>query len=326
VPYLVERYKNLPATIKELQQFVKIGKEKHKARMAAIEAITDIKEAKDRKEELLDITINELIETWIAHAKLGELLGPGHRGGDRKSKEYKNQLTDMSVDFNDTDKYRARAFYDALISDVLEGCILHMEQQRKPPAYYKPYNQICALKRKQNKIEIPLPPGKYPVIMVDPPWPIGSMILDDKWKQDVDYDKYVPLPLDEIKKLNVAELATDDCSLFLWTTHTFLEKAFEVLKTWNFKFHVCLTWYKHGGFTHCGFHRNTELCLYAYRGKININPGGEAIPLLIDEPKREHSRKPELLYQLIEKKIPSPRINLFAREIREGWDVWGNEI
>lgn len=187
-------------------------------------------------------------------------------------------------------------------------------------------NELRAeVKRRKNKASVtpPLPDGKYRVIYADPPWEVGSIVLD-KWESPLS-DKYPTMPLEEIMALDVASRRADDCSLFLWTTQTFLHEAFHVIEAWGFKYHICLTWDKGGGWTSNGFHRRTELCLYAYSGKMNIPSDGEAIPALIVEAKREHSRKPDALYELIEARIPEPRIELFARKKRPGWDVWGNQ-
>ncbi len=171
---------------------------------------------------------------------------------------------------------------------------------------------------------ISLPEGKYNVIYADPPWPIDSMVLD-KWESPLT-DKYEIMTIEEIKILNVSSLAADDCSLFLWTTHKYLKEAFEVIDSWGFKYHCCITWDKGSGWSLCGFHRITEFCLYAYKGKINIFQTGKFIPTLIKENKREHSRKPEIMYELIESHTPNPRIELFARKERNEWKSWGNQI
>ena len=169
-----------------------------------------------------------------------------------------------------------------------------------------------------------LPVGKYRVIYADPPWPVDSMVLD-KWESPLD-DKYQTMTIDEIKALDIASLAADDCSLFLWTTHTYLREAFDVIDVWGFKYHCCITWDKGSGWSLCGFHRMTEFCLYAYKSNINVNQSGQFIPTLIKEKKRKHSQKPDLMYELIESNTPEPRIELFARIQRPGWVPWGNQL
>ena len=179
---------------------------------------------------------------------------------------------------------------------------------------------------KEILISPPLPKGKYSVIHADPPWPVDSMILE-KWESPVD-DKYLTMTIEEIKYLGLklSECTADDCSLFLWTTHTYLREAFDVIESWDFKYHCCITWDKGSGWSLCGFHRRTEFCLYAYKGKINITQTGKYIPTLISESKRKHSEKPEIMYKLIEGHTPSPRLELFARKKRDNWTVWGDQI
>jgi len=171
----------------------------------------------------------------------------------------------------------------------------------------------------------PLPEGAFNVIYADPPWEVGSIILDEKWTSPL-ADKYETLSVDEIKAIEVDAFCGVNCSLFLWTTHTFLKQAFEVISSWGFKYHCCITWDKGRGWTQNGFHRRTEFCLFAYKGLINIEQKGKAIPTIINEASREHSKKPDIMYELIENNTPEPRIELFARGKRDGWEVWGIEV
>ena len=78
--------------------------------------------------------------------------------------------------------------------------------------------------------------------------------------------------------------------------------------------------------TFFGFNRRTEFVLYAYRGKITIEKTGDSFPTIFEEKLTAHSVKPQILYELIERKSPEPRLELFARNKRENWSVWGNEV
>jgi hypothetical protein len=89
---------------------------------------------------------------------------------------------------------------------------------------------------------------------------------------------YVTMTLDEIKALPVQNIAAENAVLFLWTTHAFLESAFDVMRAWGFKYQRCLTWDKANGVCFFGFHHRTELCLFGYRGKIEMYPRRKAIP------------------------------------------------
>jgi N6-adenosine-specific RNA methylase IME4 len=165
---------------------------------------------------------------------------------------------------------------------------------------------------------------KYQIIYADPPWRIGSMRMK-KARPNAEL-KYPTMSLDEIKNLPVGQLADINCSLFLWTTHTFLPDAFDVMKSWGFKYHCCITWDKTNGIPCWGFKRRTEFVLYGYKGKINVNQSGRFIHTLFTEKLTTHSRKPEGFYKILESNTPQPRIELFARNKRDGWDVWGNEV
>ena len=187
--------------------------------------------------------------------------------------------------------------------------------------------KIKEVKRKiKEGIRTPeLPIEKYNVIYADPPWDIGSIELE-KWGSPLS-EKYPTMSLDAIKNLKIDELSNEDCSLFLWATHTTLKDAFDVMENWGFKYHCCITWDKGNGWSANGFHRRTEFCLYGYKGNINVNQKGNFIPTLVIEKKRKHSQKPDIMRKLLISNTPKPRIELFAREkIDDEFDVWGNEV
>jgi len=169
-----------------------------------------------------------------------------------------------------------------------------------------------------------LPDGKFNVIYADPPWPIGSIVMD-KWESPID-DKYPIMSIEDIINLPIKELSADDCSLFIWTTHTFLHDCLDIIKEWGFKYFCTITWNKGNGWTQFGFHKMTEFLLFAYKGKININQYGKSIPTLIEEKKTYHSKKPDSIRDMIKDKTPDGRLELFARDKYDGWIVWGNEI
>jgi site-specific DNA-methyltransferase (adenine-specific) len=166
----------------------------------------------------------------------------------------------------------------------------------------------------------------YKTIYADPPWNIGSIVLDKgKWTSPLS-DKYPTMSLTEIKNLSVVNLADEKCSLFLWCTHTSLPWALEVMTAWGFKYYCVITWDKGSGWSQHGFHKRTEMLLFGYRGGINLNQRGEFIPTLLTEKKTTHSTKPIIARTFIESNAPAPRIELFARRKLEGWDCWGNEV
>jgi len=178
--------------------------------------------------------------------------------------------------------------------------------------------------KNESKPKPELPKGKYRVIYADPPWPVGSITMD-KWKSPIE-DKYPTMSIEDIGNLPINELAADECSLFLWTTHTFLPDALRLIDIWGFLYFCCITWDKGNGWTQNGFHKRTEFLLYAYKGGINVDQYGQAIPTIITEPSTKHSKKPDTIRELIKNKTPEPRLEMFARDIYDGWVCWGNEV
>lgn len=130
----------------------------------------------------------------------------------------------------------------------------------------------------------------------------------------------------EIEALPISEIADDECSLFLWCTHSTLPQALDLIKHWGMKYHVTITWDKGAGYSLWGFTRRTELLLYAYKGRINVNQKGNYIPTILYEKRRRHSQKPDIVYEYLESNSPTPRLEMFARTKRPGWDIWGNEL
>ena len=166
---------------------------------------------------------------------------------------------------------------------------------------------------------------KYSVVVVDPPWPVKK--IKRKCRPAQKEMDYPTMSLEDIASLDVKLLAEQDlCWCFLWTTHAFLPFAFDILKGWGFKYQRTLTWDKQNGLCLFGFHHRTEFVLVGYRGTPSIYPKQKAIPTVFSESSwRKHSVKPDCFYSLVSR-LGDKRIDLFARQKREGWDVWGDEV
>jgi N6-adenosine-specific RNA methylase IME4 len=133
------------------------------------------------------------------------------------------------------------------------------------------------------------------------------------------------MTLDEIAALPVADLAERDAHLYLWTTHKYLTSAYAIAGGWGFSPVKLLTWCKAPtGFSMGGAWGNaSEFCLFARRGSL---PALSRVPRdWWQWPRREHSAKPEAFLDLVEQVSPGPRLEMFARRNRLGWDTWGNE-
>jgi N6-adenosine-specific RNA methylase IME4 len=167
---------------------------------------------------------------------------------------------------------------------------------------------------------------RYPIIYADPPWHY-SLYNETTGSARAAAEHYPTMKLSEICALPVADLATDDAILFMWTTAPHLQEAFEVLAAWGFEYKTNAVWVKHAqglGFFVRGQH---ELLLIATCGDMPCPLPANRPPSIIQAPRREHSQKPDEAYELIEAMYPDlPRIELFARNIRPGWMQWGNQI
>ncbi len=174
--------------------------------------------------------------------------------------------------------------------------------------------------------------GKYKTILADPPWQFsnrtGKMAPEHKRLM-----RYSTMTLQEIMELPVSQLAQPVCHLYLWVPNALVLEGLEVMKRWGFTYKTNIVWYKvrkDGGPDGRGvgfyFRNVTELVLFGVRGHLRTLAPGRTQVNLISSRKREHSRKPDELYEIIERCSPGPYLELFARHERPGWDHWGNEV
>lgn len=164
--------------------------------------------------------------------------------------------------------------------------------------------------------------GHYSVVYADPPWQFSNSGLNGSAEHH-----YPTMPTDEIAALPVKDCLTDDAVLFLWSTNAHLPDALGVMAAWGFRYVTNFVWVKdrqtHGkiGFYLFGKH---ELLLIGVRGSLLPE---EKLGSVIEAPRREHSQKPEQVYELIEEMYPGlGYLEMFARQRREGWSVFGNEV
>lgn len=173
---------------------------------------------------------------------------------------------------------------------------------------------------------------KYKTILADPPWQFtnrtGKVAPEHKR-----LNRYPTMPLEEICRLPVEKIIDETSHLYLWVPNALLPEGLSVLEAWGFQYKTNLIWYKtrkDGGPDRRGvgfyFRNVTEILLFGIRGKNarTLQPG-RSQENIITARKREHSRKPDEQYPLIEKCSRGPYIELFARGPRKGWDVWGNQ-
>ncbi len=171
----------------------------------------------------------------------------------------------------------------------------------------------------------------FGTIVADPPWRFlnrtGKVAPEHKR-----LSRYDTMTLAEISALPVRDVAADRSHLYLWAPNALLPDAFEVMKAWGFTYKAIIVWHKvrkDGGSDGRGvgfyFRNVTETVLFGVRGNLRTYQPGRSQVNLIATRKREHSRKPDELYPVIEACSPGPYLELFARYPRPGWSAWGNE-
>lgn len=173
---------------------------------------------------------------------------------------------------------------------------------------------------------------RFATILADPPWQFqnktGKIAPEHKR-----LSRYATMTLNDIKELPVASIAAPTAHLYLWVPNALLPEGLAVMKEWGFKYKSNVVWHKirkDGGSDGRGvgfyFRNVTEILLFGVRGKNarTLDPGRTQVNM-IQTRKREHSRKPDEQYQLIESCSPGPRLEMFSRGIRKGWTVWGNQ-
>jgi N6-adenosine-specific RNA methylase IME4 len=173
---------------------------------------------------------------------------------------------------------------------------------------------------------------RFATVLADPPWQFenrtGKVAPEHRR-----LNRYATLGLSEIKALPVADIVTEPAHLYLWVPNALLPEGLEVMKAWGFKYKANIVWHKirkDGGPDGRGvgfyFRNTTELLLFGTRGKNarTLQPGRSQVNFLGTR-KREHSRKPDEIFPIIESCSSGPFLELFARGPRKGWKVWGNQ-
>jgi N6-adenosine-specific RNA methylase IME4 len=174
--------------------------------------------------------------------------------------------------------------------------------------------------------------SRFKTILADPPWQFqnrtGKVAPEHKR-----LNRYGTMGLEDICALPVSQITADTAHLYLWVPNALLPLGLQVLNAWGFQYKSNIVWHKvrkDGGSDGRGvgfyFRNVTELVLFGVRGKSprTLAPGRRQVNLLATQ-KREHSRKPDEFYPIVEACSPGPYLELFARGARPGWSVWGNQ-
>ncbi|MDE1149651.1 MAG: MT-A70 family methyltransferase [Azospirillaceae bacterium] len=173
---------------------------------------------------------------------------------------------------------------------------------------------------------------RFATVLADPPW----RFVNRTGKMAPEHhrlSRYGTMSVEEICALPVEQTLADTAHLYLWVPNALLPEGLQVLQAWGFQYKTNLVWHKlrkDGGSDGRGvgfyFRNVTELILFGVRGKNarTLDPGRTQVNYLGTR-KREHSRKPDEQYELIEACSPGPYLEMFARGARRNWTVWGNQ-
>lgn len=173
---------------------------------------------------------------------------------------------------------------------------------------------------------------KFQTVLADPPWQFqnrtGKMAPEHKR-----LNRYPTMRLEDIKSLPVGQVAAENSHLYLWVPNALLPEGLEVMKAWGFQYKTNIIWEKvrkdgapDGRGVGFYFRNVTEILLFGVRGSNfrTLSPARTQVNLVRSQ-KREHSRKPDEMIELIEACSPGPYLELFARGERENWTLWGNQ-
>jgi N6-adenosine-specific RNA methylase IME4 len=180
-------------------------------------------------------------------------------------------------------------------------------------------------------LPLPLVKNGFSTILADPPWRFtnrtGKVAPEHRR-----LERYSTMTLDDIKAIPVPDISAKNAHLYLWVPNALLPEGLAVMKSWDFRYISNIIWAKRrkdGGPDGRGvgfyFRNVTEVLLFGVKGSMRTLPPARSQVNMLETRKREHSRKPDEQYELIEKCSPGPYLELFARYPQKGWKVWGAE-
>jgi N6-adenosine-specific RNA methylase IME4 len=163
--------------------------------------------------------------------------------------------------------------------------------------------------------------AKFATLVIDPPWDWGDEGDDDQLGRA--RPTYSTMSFDELMALRVAEIADVDAHVYLWITNRSLPKGFALLQQWGFRYVTCLTWVKPSFGMGNYFRGQTEHVLFGVRGSQPLKRRDVGTVFSAPRGPNGHSSKPVAFYDLVESCSPGPYVELFSRQQREGWTMWG---
>lgn len=239
--------------------------------------------------------------------------GAAQRGCDMQPRTYK----ELGIEKTEAHRWQRIA---SIPEERFESYLFNARQRTQSALLIEAARQI---RPEHEKVIIEYPTDVYACIVIDPPWPIKKIERHVRQDQGL-YLDYPTMSLEEIAKIPIPKLAFEDgCHIYLWVTQKYLPHGLDLFEKWGVKYQCIMTWVKPVGITPYTWMYNTEHVLFGRIGSLSLLRNG--IKLSFNEPTREHSRKPDTFYDIVRMASPEPRLELFARQPREGFIAWGNE-
>lgn len=320
-----------------------------------VQQITDKAEAlrilAKRVGERLEI-VNQITEDRLwAERRGGEMLRDGERQGKGRPKKMlqaatlsenvagcnisqKLKLSDIGIERTQAHRWQklasipktefariSREVREANQEELSRAIMLHWAKERdKQERRRRRMQEVCEIS--ERSIDSLTGVGQFPLIYADPPWEYDFSVDE----ADEIESHYPTMTIEELCDLEVEEATTEDAILFMWATSPKLEESFIVLNDWGFQYRTCAIWDKEWIGPGYYFRQRHELLLVATRGDIPAPLPENRPDSIFVERRTDHSKKPEIAYQLIEQMYPElPKLELFSRTPREGWHAWGNQ-
>jgi len=322
---------------KALAECVRVDEAKSiRDKAAALEAYARQRDDKELEAWVAEIKCRAVIRCGELSKQLPKAEREGPRGkfklpagGKSKTK----QLADAGIHTSEANRYeelaeaaeknptRAEQYYaDCKASGVapsLKGLRGALKKDRRQ-------EREEALAEATNKASKELGKQLYGVIYADPPWRFKA--YSEETGSDRAADNHYPtLTIDDVAEIEVP--AAPHCVLFLWVTVPMLSIGIRLIERWGFEYKSACAWHKTQIGTGYWFRNQLELLLVGTRGHIPAPAMGEQPPQVVTANRGRHSEKPEAFAEMIETMFPNlPKLEMFARRRREGWDAWGNQV
>jgi N6-adenosine-specific RNA methylase IME4 len=315
--HIARRKSNLPAKPSELRKWILIGKVKLRAQIAAIKAIKSIEEASVATQAALEDTQDLAEELLYAEAQMGAMLEAIPKSGKDQTSG-RGSMVSLPDGIGHKESHYAQKL--SKNEGVIATVVAEAREKGEVPVRQHVLRKIKANAPKPKKT--PLPKGKYDIIYADPPWEYQNTGVAGAASE-----QYATMPISELVKMQVGEKIGKDAVLFLWVTNPLLEECFPVISAWGFKYKTNFCWRKMNRTSGVGFYVRGvhELLLICTRG--SMLPVQTPLSVIACSA-REHSRKPDEVYGIIERMYPQGKyLELFARKAkpRKKWTFWGAE-